>query len=126
MTAENGSPWAQAPTFLGMPQFPDAPRSALASRQLRANLGHATAVIRTKPLAAVSELEDWEQFGSRDLAAPAPESFRAWWKQVRRPGTRRCPGHPYGARIRCTREGEAAADATKGRPGEATHWKTEA
>jgi L-lactate dehydrogenase complex protein LldF len=61
VTARTGSPRAPAPTFLGMPPFPQAARSALADRQLRANLRHATTVIRTKRAAAVSELEDWEQ-----------------------------------------------------------------
>jgi L-lactate dehydrogenase complex protein LldF len=28
-------------------------------------------------------------FGSRDLVAPPPESFRAWWRRTRREGTRR-------------------------------------
>jgi L-lactate dehydrogenase complex protein LldF len=55
------SPRLPAPTFLGTPPFPDAARSALADRQLRANLGHATAVIRAKRAAAVAELDDWEQ-----------------------------------------------------------------
>jgi L-lactate dehydrogenase complex protein LldF len=61
VTADTGSPRAPAPTFLGMPPFPEAARAALADGQLRANLRHATTVIRTKRLAAVSELEDWEQ-----------------------------------------------------------------
>jgi L-lactate dehydrogenase complex protein LldF len=61
VTADTGSPWAPAPTFLGMPPFPDAARAALADSQLRANLRHATTAIRTKRLAAVEELEDWEQ-----------------------------------------------------------------
>ena len=33
-------------TFVGMPKFPVAARTALADTQLRRNLGHATATIR--------------------------------------------------------------------------------
>jgi L-lactate dehydrogenase complex protein LldF len=52
---------APAPTFLGMPPFPEAAKVALADGQLRANLRHATTTIRTKRAAAVAELDDWEQ-----------------------------------------------------------------
>ena len=62
-------------TFLGMPahaprgvgalrgerSFPDAARSALADTQLRRNIGHATATIRAKRAAVVSEVDDWEE-----------------------------------------------------------------
>ena len=41
--------------------FPAAARDALADEQLRRNLRHVTHTIRAKRLAAVSELEDWEQ-----------------------------------------------------------------
>ena len=61
MTADTGSPRIPAPTFLGMPPFPEAAKAALADSQLRANLRHATTTIRTQRAAAVSELEDWEQ-----------------------------------------------------------------
>jgi L-lactate dehydrogenase complex protein LldF len=61
--------------FLGMPvhaprgvgalrgaePFPVAARTALANTQLRRNLGHATATIRAKRAAVVSELDDWEE-----------------------------------------------------------------
>ncbi|MGA9746698.1 MAG: lactate utilization protein B [Nocardioides sp.] len=50
-------------TFVGMPAFPSAARTALADTQLRANLAHATATIRAKRTAVVGELEeagDWE------------------------------------------------------------------
>ena len=56
--------------FLGQPgmgnlrgeqSFPHASRAALADAQLRSNIGHATATIRTKRLAAVAECDDWEQ-----------------------------------------------------------------
>ncbi|HEV7647010.1 MAG TPA: LutB/LldF family L-lactate oxidation iron-sulfur protein [Actinophytocola sp.] len=48
-------------TWLGSPAFPDAARAALADTQLRGNLAHATATIRTKRAAAVAELPDWER-----------------------------------------------------------------
>ena len=57
-------------TFLGTPgignirgdeSFPAAARKALADSQLRANLGAATTTIRDKRLAAIAEVEDWEQ-----------------------------------------------------------------
>ena len=47
-------------TFVGMPAFPDAARTALANDQLRRNLGHATSTIRTKRAAVVAEVENWE------------------------------------------------------------------
>jgi L-lactate dehydrogenase complex protein LldF len=57
-------------TFLGTPgignirgdeSFPAAARKALADSQLRANLGAATTTIREKRLAAIAEVDDWEQ-----------------------------------------------------------------
>jgi L-lactate dehydrogenase complex protein LldF len=48
------------PSFAGTPPFPIAARAALADEQLRANLGRATATIRTKRAAAVAERSDWE------------------------------------------------------------------
>ena len=50
-----------APTFVGMPTFPDAARVALANTQLRRNLAHATATIRAKRQQVVSEVEEWEE-----------------------------------------------------------------
>ena len=50
----------ETPTFLGMPAFPEAARTALADDQLRANLGRATATIRDKRLRAIDEMPDWE------------------------------------------------------------------
>ncbi|CAA9361456.1 MAG: Predicted L-lactate dehydrogenase, Iron-sulfur cluster-binding subunit YkgF [uncultured Nocardioidaceae bacterium] len=50
-----------APTFVGMPAFPDAARVALANTQLRRNLAHATATIRAKRQQVVSEVEEWEE-----------------------------------------------------------------
>lgn len=51
---------AHEPTFAGTPPFPVAARAALADGQLRANLGRATATIRTKRAAVVAERTDWE------------------------------------------------------------------
>jgi len=48
------------PTFAATPPFPEAARAALANDQLRANLGRATATIRTKRAAVVAERADWE------------------------------------------------------------------
>ena len=39
---------ATSPTFVGMPAFPEAARSALANTQQRKNLRHATHTIRDK------------------------------------------------------------------------------
>jgi L-lactate dehydrogenase complex protein LldF len=58
-------------TFIGMPRgtgdlqgdrpFPEAAKEALANKQLRRNLGQATATIRAKRLQVVSELDDWQE-----------------------------------------------------------------
>jgi L-lactate dehydrogenase complex protein LldF len=48
-------------TFVGMPAFPSAARTALADTQLRANLAHATGTIRAKRAAVVGEVDDWEE-----------------------------------------------------------------
>ena len=48
-------------TWLGTPAFPKAARTALADRQLRANLHRATSTIRDKRAGAVAELPDWEE-----------------------------------------------------------------
>jgi L-lactate dehydrogenase complex protein LldF len=48
------------PTYVGMPAFPAAAKSAVADSQLRRNLTHATTAIRTKRAKAVGELGDWE------------------------------------------------------------------
>ena len=45
----------------GVESCPDAARHEVTNSQLRANLGYATATIRAKRLAVVSELPDWEQ-----------------------------------------------------------------
>jgi L-lactate dehydrogenase complex protein LldF len=48
-------------TFVGMPAFPTAARTALADTQLRANLAHATSTIRDKRAKVVAEVDEWEQ-----------------------------------------------------------------
>lgn len=48
-------------TYLGMPPFPEAARTALGDTQLRRNLAHATDTIRHKRAAVVGELDDWEE-----------------------------------------------------------------
>src|SRR5256885_10031868 len=55
------TPHPGMPTYLGMPAFPVAARTAVANSQLRANLTHATHTIRAKRAGAVVELADWEQ-----------------------------------------------------------------
>ncbi|MDQ2748905.1 MAG: LUD domain-containing protein, partial [Actinomycetota bacterium] len=52
----------------GDQSFPAAAVTALANPQLRRNLAHATATIRTKRLAAVAELDDWEQLRAAGAA----------------------------------------------------------
>ncbi|MGI9158062.1 MAG: (4Fe-4S)-binding protein, partial [Marmoricola sp.] len=47
-------------TFVGMPVFPEAARTALADTQLRHNLAHATTTIRDKRARVVAEVPDWE------------------------------------------------------------------
>jgi L-lactate dehydrogenase complex protein LldF len=54
------APHPGMPTYLGMPSFPAAARTAVADSQLRRNLTHATHTIREKRTAAVAELTDWE------------------------------------------------------------------
>ncbi|MEU9852492.1 LutB/LldF family L-lactate oxidation iron-sulfur protein [Streptomyces sp. NPDC047974] len=48
-------------TFIGMPAFPAAARSAVRDERLRANLRHATHTIRDKRARAVAELADWAE-----------------------------------------------------------------
>ncbi|WP_117212051.1 LutB/LldF family L-lactate oxidation iron-sulfur protein [Allorhizocola rhizosphaerae] len=45
----------------GIEPFPVAARKALADKQLRRNLGHATATIRDKRARVVAEVPDWEE-----------------------------------------------------------------
>ena len=56
------------PTYLGMPPFPEAARTALADSQLRHNLAHATGVIRAKRAGAVAELSDWAELRAAGAA----------------------------------------------------------
>jgi L-lactate dehydrogenase complex protein LldF len=60
MTGTTGTTGSM-PTYLGMPSFPQAARTAVADSQLRRNLTHATTTIRAKRAKAVAELDDWEQ-----------------------------------------------------------------
>jgi L-lactate dehydrogenase complex protein LldF len=48
-------------TFVGMPAFPAAARTALADTQLRQNLAHATGTIRAKRARVVGEVDEWEE-----------------------------------------------------------------
>ena len=64
-----------APTFLGMPPFPEAAHTALGDAQLRANLGRATATIRDKRARVVSEMDDWELL--RDAGAAIKDDVLA-------------------------------------------------
>lgn len=48
-------------TFLGMPPFPVAAKTALADSQLRGNLHRATHTIRAKRARVVGEVDDWEE-----------------------------------------------------------------
>jgi L-lactate dehydrogenase complex protein LldF len=48
-------------TFLGMPPFPVAAKTALADSQLRGNLHRATHTIRAKRAGVVGEVDDWEE-----------------------------------------------------------------
>ncbi|MEU2001855.1 LutB/LldF family L-lactate oxidation iron-sulfur protein [Rhodococcus sp. NPDC019627] len=63
MTTFLGSPTFHAGTgnIRGTESFPDAARKSLADTQLRANLGAATTTIRNKRIAAVAEVDDWEE-----------------------------------------------------------------
>lgn len=63
MTTFLGSPTFHAGTgnIRGTESFPDAARKALTDTQLRANLGAATTTIRNKRIAAVAEVDDWEE-----------------------------------------------------------------
>ncbi len=56
-------------TFLGMPPFPEAARTALADAQLRSNLAHATTTIRAKRAGVVAEVGDWEELRTAGAAA---------------------------------------------------------
>ncbi|MEO7446636.1 MAG: lactate utilization protein B [Humibacillus sp.] len=51
-----------------MPPFPAAAREALQDPQLRANLAHATSIIRAKRANVVAEVEEWEELRLRAAA----------------------------------------------------------
>jgi L-lactate dehydrogenase complex protein LldF len=51
---------ATSATFVGMPSFPDAARTALANTQQRRNLRGATHTIRAKRAHVVAEVPEWE------------------------------------------------------------------
>ncbi|HMM95770.1 MAG TPA: lactate utilization protein B [Phycicoccus sp.] len=55
-------------TFVGMPPFPTAARTALADTRLRHNLAHATGTIRAKRATVVAEVEDWEDLRGQAAA----------------------------------------------------------
>jgi L-lactate dehydrogenase complex protein LldF len=77
-------------TFLGLPvhapkgvgalhaeqPFPQAARTALGNTQLRRNIGHATATIRAKRAAVVSEVDDWEELRRAGQAIKAATMAR--------------------------------------------------
>jgi L-lactate dehydrogenase complex protein LldF len=62
-------------TFVGMPAFPVAARSALADAQLRHNLARATHTIRDKRARVVAEVPDWEEL--RQAAADLKDAVLA-------------------------------------------------
>jgi L-lactate dehydrogenase complex protein LldF len=63
-------------TLRGDDPFPTAARKALANSQLRRNLGHATATIRTKRAQVVRELTDWEELRDAGSAIKADAMAR--------------------------------------------------
>ncbi|MGV1010298.1 MAG: LUD domain-containing protein, partial [Dermatophilaceae bacterium] len=62
-----------SPTFVGMPKFPYAARTALANTQQRRNLAHATHIIRDKRARVVAEVDEWEQL--RQAGADAKDEM---------------------------------------------------
>ena len=85
----------QMPTYLGMPSFPAAARTAVADSQLRANLTHATHAIRAKRAGAVAELSDWEELPhgqSKIRVSHAPEGARGRPHAGESDGTRQDTG----------------------------------
>lgn len=55
------TPAPPAGTYLGMPAFPKAAKSALQNQQLRKNLRHATTTIRSKRATRAAEVSNWEE-----------------------------------------------------------------
>ena len=69
-------------TFVGMPAFPKAARSALANEQLRSNLAQATSTIRAKRARVVAELEHWDALrvrARRSRIRRSGRSIRTWF-----------------------------------------------
>ena len=64
---------ATSPTFVGMPKFPYAARTALGNTQQRRNLAHATGVIRAKRAKVVAEIDRWEEL--RQAGADAKDEL---------------------------------------------------
>ncbi|KRV47884.1 (4Fe-4S)-binding protein [Wenjunlia vitaminophila] len=64
-TAKNEPPGV---VWLGTPHFPVAARTAVGDPQLRENLRRATTTIRSRRLAAVGELDDWEDLRTAGAA----------------------------------------------------------
>jgi L-lactate dehydrogenase complex protein LldF len=67
-TTADGARQRNPVTWLGTPAFPTAAAAALADPQLRANLRHATGIIRTKRARVVGELADWEELRAAGAA----------------------------------------------------------
>ncbi|HKN97327.1 MAG TPA: lactate utilization protein B [Pseudonocardiaceae bacterium] len=67
-TTADGARQRNPVTWLGTPAFPKAAAAALADPQLRANLRHATGIIRDKRARVVGELADWEQLRAAGAA----------------------------------------------------------
>ena len=71
--------------------FPLAAAAALANRQVRANVGHATTTIRAKRAAVVAEVPDWEELRAAAAAIKdetlgrLDEVLLSWRRRCRRP-----------------------------------------
>jgi len=74
-TTNGASPMTQTATFVGMPAFPIAAKSALANSQLRSNIRNATHTIRAKRARVAAELDDWDQL--REAAADIKDDVLA-------------------------------------------------
>lgn len=89
MTTFLGSPaFHGTGNIRGQESFPDAARKSLANHQLRANLGAATRTIRNKRIAAIAEVDDWEELRRSGSALKAsvmrqlPELLELFEKNV--------------------------------------------
>jgi len=74
-TTNAASPMTETATFVGMPAFPIAAKSALANSQLRSNIRNATHTIRAKRARVAAELDDWDQL--REAAADIKDDVLA-------------------------------------------------